>query len=40
MPIAAADRDKYVGAPRYSGPLFAVTFQGDVLATADQIFEP
>jgi hypothetical protein len=39
-PIAAADRDKYVGAAKYFGPLFAVTFSADVLVSADQIFEP
>ncbi len=39
-PIAAADQDKYAGAAKFFGPLFNVTFQGDVLASADQIFEP
>ena len=33
-------KDDYFGAPSYIGPLFAVTFENDVIVSLNQIFEP
>ena len=40
QPIAAADQDKYAGAPHYYGALYALKFHDDVIVSVDQIFEP
>jgi hypothetical protein len=39
-PLAAGNRDTYPGAPHYYGPLYALTFQHDVIVSVSQIFEP